>query len=208
LNWFSIRFKNFLKNSVWLFILIQNKTEPKMFNPTCDGGRMMVWHGQPFFLLIPFFLSHFLKNQASPVKIKGLLSFCFVSNLILGLLITIYFALSPFLFDFFSSISPHSVWFYLIFISNLVFILLNVIWCVWIIFYFHPSTFDFIYFHVKFGHHFFNWYLFYFGSFLLIFFLISSLNTLFVMNYTSWVFKFTFYVIILTSWHGVIGLEC
>jgi hypothetical protein len=179
-----------------------------MFNPTCDGGRMMVWHGQPFFLLMPFFLSHFLKNQASPVKIKGLLSFCFVSNLILGLLITIYFALSPFLFDFFSSISPHSVWFYLIFISNLVFILLNVIWCVWIIFYFHPSTFDFIYFHVKFGHHFFNWYLFYFGSFLLIFFLISSLNTLFVMNYTSWVFKFTFYVIILTLWHGVTGLEC
>jgi hypothetical protein len=35
LNWFSVRFgsKILKKNSVWLFILVQNRTEPEMISP-------------------------------------------------------------------------------------------------------------------------------------------------------------------------------
>jgi len=52
-------------------------------------------------------------------KLKGVLSFVFISNLILIIFIVIYFVLN----NFFSILSL-SIWYHLIFISNHIFIIL------------------------------------------------------------------------------------
>jgi hypothetical protein len=108
----------------------------------------------------------FFKRKSDWKKYGSVLHLYFISKLVIILLIAIYF------FSwFFSSIPSLIIGLHLIFISDLILILLVSLnpSSNGILFQFHPSSFDFKFFHVEFGPCSFYCCLFYFGSFFMYF---------------------------------------
>jgi len=98
---------------------------------------------------LPSFLFHLLKNSTSLQKYKGVIYLFFVSYLVFIFFITIFFLFWVLFFiDFLFSILYFSIWFHLIFISDLILMILIIFFYPFIITIFqsHQSTFCFILF--------------------------------------------------------------